>query len=321
MGTASHPRGGAGSRARPLIQAAGPLALALIGAPIRASEPAPSATSPDPAPSATSTDPAPSASPEPQGASPTKRPPPPRIRPDPASPAPSRPADAAALGLDRQDDGTYLHVDPYRRFTARIERDGTISFADRWRRPTRTGDRQHGALGGRPRGLFTPMGMSVTGPAEWAMALAGVDRDARVKAELLERTRELRTALAIAWHLDLLDRRLGELERDLDAILADPTLAPAARRALLFQRWDECDEAYRGPLPDLPEGAITAIDDARVAAAERARRIIEGFVARRLPPGHKDSFSPRELAALNARRVSRDPFAPYRPAAPARRTP
>lgn len=304
--------------------------LALLLAALTGS-PSALAAAPSPAPKASEPEPAPLPPPEPDPeassgassgssagsppaeaaeASAKRRPPPPKIRPDPAT-APVRPPDAAALGLERQDDGTYDYVDPYKRFSARIERDGTISFADRWRRPTATGNRQHGALGGLPRGLFGPMGMQVTGPSEWMMALSGVDRDARVKAELLAATRELRTQMAIAWHLGLLERRLGELERDLDAILADRSLTPAARRALLFQRWDECDEAYQGPLGEIPEDAITTIDDARRDTAERARRTIEAFVARRLPPGRKDSFTARELQDLNGRRQSRQPFAPY----------
>jgi len=289
--------------ARPLLFAA-----LLVGSPAGAAPPltpAPSASSlADPQPAepeapAASERPAPSA----------RKPPPPRLSAGP--PALPKP-ELSGHDLVRQDDGTYLHVDPYKRFTAVLERDGTVSFGDRWRRPTRAGDRQHGRCCAFPRGLFGPMGLSMTGPTEWVMALAGVDRDARAKAEFMAGTRELRTALAIAFHLDNLQRRLDQLGADLDQIWRAQDRSPAERRALLFQRWDECDERLAPTPDDLPEGALTVLDDARHDAAQRARLAIESFIRERLPAGHKDSYTRAELAAFNARRVSRAPFAPYR---------
>jgi hypothetical protein len=296
--------------ARGLLLASLPFGASLVGAPSSAAPPLAPASS---ASQLGELEPADPAQPEevlPAAPVPSaKRPPPPRLSAGP--PVIPKP-ELSGHDLVRQDDGTYLHVDPYKRFTAVLERDGTVSFGDRWRRPTRTGDRQHGRCCAFPRGLFGPMGLSVTGPTEWVMALAGVDRDARAKAEFMASTRELRTALAIAWHLDNLQRRLDQIGDDLERIWRDQDRSPAERRALLFQRWDECDEPLAPTPDDLPEGALTILDEARLGAAQRARLAIESFIRERLPPGHKDSYTRAELTALNARRVSRAPFAPYR---------
>jgi hypothetical protein len=217
----------------------------------------------------------------------------------------------ANLGLRRQTDGSYLYVDPYRRFSAQFNPDGTVHFADRWRRPDSTNS-QKGSFGGPPIGLFTPMGMSVTGPAEWVMALQGIDRNARVKAELLARTREIRIGLAISFTKELLAVRLGQLEGELVAIWSLPSLSVAERRALLFQRWDECDESFAVEAGDVPEEALSEIDRARVETADKARRQIELFIRTTLPRGRKGAYSDEELRALNRDRQSRQPFAPYR---------
>ncbi len=216
------------------------------------------------------------------------------------------------LGLRRQHDGSYLYVDPYRRFTAVFNRDGTVQFADRWRRPDKKNS-QRGAFGGLPRGLFGPMGMSVTGPAEWVMALQGIDRNARVKAELLARTREIRIALAISYTTELLALRLSQLGGELEGIWALSALSPPERRALLFQRWDECDETFAVDSGDVPEEALSEIDRTRTKTAEQARRTIESFIRTTLPKGHANAYSSAELRALNRRRTSHQTFAPYSP--------
>ncbi len=46
-------------------------------------------------------------------------------------------------------------------------------------------------------------------------------------------------------------------------------------------------------------------------AARAARATVIAFIRRRLPAGSDDAISDDELAASNATRVSREPFAPY----------
>lgn len=155
------------------------------------------------------------------------------------------------------------------------------------------------------------MGMSLTGPAEWVMALQGIDRNARVKAELLARTHEIRIALAISYTRELLALRLSELGGELDGIWALPSLSIPERRALLFQRWDECDETFAVDAGDVPEEALSEIDRTRIKTAEQARRTIENFIQTTLPKGRKNAYSDAELRAFNRRRTSRQTFAPY----------
>ncbi len=241
--------------------------------------------------------------------------PPPRLEFDGPMPESASDGGRASLGLRRQSDGSYLYVDPYKRFSAEFKPDGTVQFADRWRRPDGK-NKQRGSFGGPPVGLFTPMGMSVTGPAEWVMALQGIDRNARVKAELLARTSAEGRAMAIGFTKELLAVRLGHLEGDLVGIWSLSSLSVAERRALLFQRWDECDESFAVEAGDVPEEALSEIDRSRLETADKARRQIEAFIRATLPRGRRGAYSDEELRALNRRRLSRQPFAPYRERTP-----
>ena len=117
--------------------------------------------------------------------------------------------------------------------------------------------------------------------------------------------------MAVAWHLAILDQRLAELEPELLRTWTTDRMTLAERKEFLFQRWDECDEMFTVDPADVPEDAILDIDSARVEIAEQARRRIEAFVRRHAPRGSKQGYTTAELKRLNARRVSREPFAPY----------
>ena len=227
-------------------------------------------------------------------------------------PAPVTEDTLAALGMKRQRDGTLVYVDPGKRFTATFNADGSVRFGDRWGRD------QHGK---RMRGSgwalmqVNPGGLGIAGPSEWLLALqdkmGGPEVHGAAKREFLARTAEVRTRMAIAWTLQILDFRLRGLEQELFSIW-NARAPAAARRELLFQRWDECDEAFSVK----PEGEITAeaasvVDQARVETAETARRVIEGFIRRQLPGASVDAFSPADLADMNRRRISQQPFDPY----------
>ena len=224
----------------------------------------------------------------------------------------------ADLGLSRQRDGSRLYVDPGKRFTAAVNADGSVRFGNRWGRDQH-GDRLRGS--GRALRTFGPtgiggVGMAMTGPTEWLLALSGQESDAAAKTEFLNRTRDLRIQLAIAFTMQLLDTRLGELSHELMGLWAEDSRTLAARRGIVFQRWDECDERLVQGLPsggDLPTEALSAIDGARLEAADRARRNIEGFIRRQMPRGTPRAYTAAELAELNRRRVSREAFAPYEP--------
>jgi hypothetical protein len=220
----------------------------------------------------------------------------------------------AELGLVRQMDGSYLHVDRGGRFTARFNADGTVSFADRWKRPGRDSQHGHGFKlppGGLP-GINPLYGMGVTGPTEWILMARGVDLAAKAKTELLEQTHELRARLAVAWNLELLEKRLEELAPELLHLWSNHEVDVERRKQLLFQRWDECDERFDVDPGDVPEDAILKIDEARRETAEKARRRIEAFIRRHLPRGSKHAYGKEQLRQLNRRRVSKQKFEPYR---------
>jgi hypothetical protein len=286
------------------------LAAALLGAasasPAGAAPVAegPALPPPQPGPKASPEQPGPKASPE----GPTREP--------PAPEADGRPGN---LGLGRQRDGSLLYVDPGKRFTAAVNPDGSVRFGNRWGRDQH-GDRMRGS--GRalrqigPSGLGSIGGLPMTGPTEWLLALQGQERDAAAKTAFLNQTRDLRIQLAVNFTLRLLDTRLGELNQELLGLMSDDSRALAERRAILFQRWDECDERVGQGLPasgELPAEAVSMIDQARLDAAAKARRSIEAFIRRQLPRNTPRGYTAAELAEFNRRRVSVEVFDPYTP--------
>lgn len=229
--------------------------------------------------------------------------------------APNLRADTVAeLQLEARDDGSLRYVDRLGRFTADIHPDGTVSFADPWRRP---GDKnpERGVCCGRPPRFSFP-NFNMSGPVEWLMYMSDQDPLRREKVELLDRTRTFRTRLAIDFARARIAEALERLDSELTAIWSDPNLSPVQRRALIFARWDECDERFNVAPASLPDAALSVIDAERVAAAEKARRDITRFVAAVAPPGSDEAYSPAELEALNADRLSQEVFAPYAAAAP-----
>jgi hypothetical protein len=114
------------------------------------------------------------------------------------------------------------------------------------------------------------------------------------KRRILERTRVSRLHSRRAADQRAIAAALAELPGRLAAVWDDQARPVAERRRILFQLWDECREETDSGAP----GTI-------------ARELIERFIARELPPGSPHAYSPAELAALNAARTSRRPFAPY----------
>lgn len=268
---------------------------------------------PQPGPKASPEQPGPKASPERPGPKASPEGPTPEL---PAAEADGRPGN---LGLGRQRDGSLLYVDPGKRFTAAVNPDGSVRFGNRWGRDQH-GDRMRGS--GRalrqigPSGLGSIGGLPMTGPTEWLLALQGQERDAAAKTAFLNQTRDLRIQLAVNFTLRLLDTRLGELNQELLGLMSDDSRALAERRAILFQRWDECDERVGQGLPaggELPAEAVSMIDQARLDAAARARRSIEAFIRRQLPRNTPRGYTAAELAEFNRRRVSVEVFDPYTP--------
>jgi hypothetical protein len=92
---------------------------------------------------------------------------------------------------------------------------------------------------------------------------------------------------------------LDDLPLYLFSIWTAPRWSQTLKRRVLFELWDECAEDER-------DGNSLV-----VSGATEARGTIVEFIRLNLPEGSRDGFSREELAALNARRGSRRPFAPY----------
>lgn len=165
-------------------------------------------------------------------------------------------------------------------FTAVVSPDGSIDF-------------------GEGRAGFWAGADPVTGLV--ALVTFDVSSDPYVsqKLQVMESTREERWEMRRAHDVVVMQRALDDLPRYLDAVWMQRAWSPESRRQLLFALWDEAAEDGNELL--------------RAGGAE-ARRIIEEFVAHRLPPGTRYAFRTEELAQLNRARQSRQRFDPYRPA-------
>ncbi|MBC8071524.1 MAG: hypothetical protein IAG13_24565 [Deltaproteobacteria bacterium] len=144
-----------------------------------------------------------------------------------------------------------------------------------------------------------PVMLGISGTFGWTPASP---RDA---TRLLERTREQRVQQAIAHQRRMLARSAGEISVRLGALLHDTALAPARRREIVFQLWDDAVCSASSVGRDDPLAAE------RMRAAQEARVRIERFVQRWLPRGSALGYSEAELARLNSGRCASRPFRPY----------
>jgi hypothetical protein len=129
----------------------------------------------------------------------------------------------------------------------------------------------------------------------WLAKKLGVgDPYAARKRKLLDDTREERIGMGGAYRAEQLDRSAEFMRQNLERLWAS-TRDPAARRRALFELWDECGEGD-GPLGE---------------AGQRARGQVIGWIAAHLPAGTTGAFTVDEIASLDARRSSKQHFAPY----------
>ncbi|MBI5480914.1 MAG: hypothetical protein HY906_18795 [Deltaproteobacteria bacterium] len=181
----------------------------------------------------------------------------------------SEPArDAYPLRRDRSGGLVYSDV----RFTARIGRDGSVTFDDR------------GA------GFDARQVALVFDVNDMIMRARGEDPYSYEKRKFLAATWDLRMRMRVVADAARLRTALHRLPEHLEAVWRDPRRSAADRRRMLYLLWEECDD--------------------RAPGGAQARATIEGFVRHRLPPGSADAYTAAELAALNADRTPA--FAPYR---------
>ncbi len=239
--------------------------------------------------------------------------------PPPAAPvAPSGELAEVGGGRKRSDQGT---------FVAEIGRDGSVTLKDRpnlrvgfavpspralgkglarWYRDpyaqTRDPERQPLPSGvvddeeeQRKRPKTVPLISGSFDVTDWLMRMAGRDPYMAAKLRFLDRTRAERVELAAEYRQELL-RNVTVIVRAHAARAWEAPATAAEKRRLLFELWDECIEG--------------GSEDER-QAAELARAAILGFVQSHLPAGSEHGYSAEELAELNRKRSSKQPFAPY----------
>ena len=129
---------------------------------------------------------------------------------------------------------------------------------------------------------------------DWLMRRHKMDPYASRKLKILDATRDERVARGDAHKTEQL-AQAGEYMRKNLATLYTANGTPAEKREALFELWDECAEGD-GPLGE---------------AGQRARMEVIGWIAVHIPKGKPDAFTDDELAAFNARRSSKQRFAPY----------
>lgn len=131
---------------------------------------------------------------------------------------------------------------------------------------------------------------------DFVMRQGGLDPYADAKRAWLEKTRAERLELKAADRTRELAAAARTVRKHLARAWARAELDAAARRAAIFELWDDAAE----------DG--TAEEQ---AAGEAVRKEVIGFVRAHLPAGGADAFTAAELAALNARRLSKQRFEPY----------
>jgi hypothetical protein len=109
------------------------------------------------------------------------------------------------------------------------------------------------------------------------------------KLKLLDDTRDERVAMGTAYRAEQAARSAELMQKNLERLWVKEPHA-VARRAALFELWDECGE-----------------DEAGL----RARAIVIGWIRAKLPKGSASAYTDEEIDALQAQRTSSTPFAPY----------
>lgn len=123
----------------------------------------------------------------------------------------------------------------------------------------------------------------------------GMDPYASKKLAFLDSTRAERVQIGMRHRAEQLAMAPEIMKRNLDRLWGT-IAAPAARREVLFELWDECAESGTDELS---------------VAGHAARLLVIGWIQAKLPAGSALAYPPEELTAFNAKRTSKARFAPY----------
>lgn len=221
---------------------------------------------------------------------------------------PRRPTSAERAGdyVFEREGSEWVYRDPGGSITATLQEDGGVVFRNRL---IRVRPELSPSIANNGEAFLTVV--IEYDPVGIARKAAGRDPYPRAKALLLRATFEERLELARTYHKRQMILRLGELDEDLERIWARKGLPLAERKRLLFERWDGCVEATESDTGFRNEEAVEALDQIREQLAPAARRKVIRFINEVAPPGSDAAYTEGELAELNAKRVSRERFAPY----------
>ncbi len=169
-------------------------------------------------------------------------------------------------------------------FKAEIDVDGSVTFDGR-------GYREN-VLDGKPRQGY-PIDIN-----DWLIsAVTGKDPYSYEKRKFLDRTREMRLAMARKVCGERLSRALIELPERLNGVWNHKSLPVEIRKERLFKMWDECAE----------EGSPQIL-----RYSQLVRMTIIAFIGKHLPAGSAYAYTPGELQQFNRKRYSKVRFEPYR---------
>jgi hypothetical protein len=177
----------------------------------------------------------------------------------------------------RPDQGGGTRAD-HKTFKAKFNPDGTIATL---------GDKRNFRITSPLSGEF-----DVT---DAMMRAKGIDPYSSYKLKVLDETREERVAIGKRYRTQQLAQSKRHMQRNLDRLWSSTTDL-AARKAGLFELWDDCAESGSAEL---------------IAGGASARDYVLGFIRSKLAAGTTDAFTTAELVKFNQQRKSRAPFAPY----------
>lgn len=119
----------------------------------------------------------------------------------------------------------------------------------------------------------------------------GDDPRAAWKRWFFKQTREFRDELAQKFQKKLLVSSPDRMRANIRRIWSDGSATMAHKRRLLFELWDECADSEAG---------------------QKVRGQLIHFIRQKFPPESPEAFTPQELGAFNASRLSKQSFSPYK---------
>ena len=134
-------------------------------------------------------------------------------------------------------------------------------------------------------------------PTDWLMRRTVGDPYASKKRAYLDATRDERAQIGATHRSEQLKQTAIIMRRNLERAWGSTTDV-RERKQVVFELWDEIAEP--------------ADEESAVAEASRAARAqVIGFIRARLPQRGQDAYSASEIAALNAKKQSKETFSPY----------